>query len=138
MTVVIALVSGLVMGLGLCVSQMVNPGKVIAFLDVSGNWDPSLMLVMVGALFVTIITFRLILKCRKPFCADQFNLPQKKGVDLRLITGSALFGVGWGLAGFCPAPAFASLAFGIRESFVFVGAMLSGMLAYKIWAEGRR
>lgn len=128
----IALITGIIMGLGLCVSQMVNPAKVIAFLDLFGNWDPSLALVMAGALFVAMIAFWFILKCRKPICCSQFSLPVKKEIDIPLIVGSALFGVGWGLAGFCPAPAIASLAYGIQESFVFVGAMLLGMLLHKI------
>ena len=133
MNALVALISGIIMGLGLCISQMANPAKVIAFLDVFGNWDPSLALVMAGALFVSTIAFRFILKRQKPVCGGQFSLPDKKEVDIQLMAGSALFGVGWGLAGFCPGPAFASLAYGVYESFIFVGSMLLGMVLHRIW-----
>ena len=133
MNALVALISGIIMGLGLCISQMANPAKVIAFLDVFGNWDPSLALVMAGALFVSTIAFRFILKRQKPVYDGQFSLPDKKEVDIQLMAGSALFGVGWGLAGFCPGPAFASLAYGVYEPFIFVGSMLLGMVLHRIW-----
>lgn len=132
MNALVALVTGIIMGLGLCISQMANPAKVIAFLDVFGNWDPSLMLVMAGALFVSMVAFRFILKRQKPICSGQFLLPDKKGIDIQLMAGSAIFGVGWGLAGFCPGPAFASLAYGAYESFIFIGSMLLGMVLHRI------
>lgn len=127
----VALSAGIMMGFGLCVSQMVNPAKVIGFLDVFGDWDPTLAFVMAGALAVTMVSFRGILKCKRPLCADQFSLPVKTKIDARLMAGAALFGVGWGLSGFCPAPAIASLAFGLQKSFVFVCSMLVGMLVYQ-------
>lgn len=127
----VALFSGTLFGLGLAVSGMVDPAKVIGFLDIAGHWDPTLALVMGGALLVTIPTFRLILKRSRPVLADDFELPTKKEVDARLLGGAALFGVGWGLSGFCPGPAVTALASGLMPVFAFVGAMVAGMALYK-------
>jgi len=107
-----ALGCGLVFGLGLTVSGMMNPAKVIGFLDVAGDWDPTLVFVMGGALLVTLPGYRAILKGRRPVLANSFSLPTKKSLDAPLILGSALFGVGWGLVGFCPGPAVAALGLG--------------------------
>jgi uncharacterized protein len=125
------LFAGALFGLGLAVSGMVNPQKVIAFLDVAGNWDPTLAFVMSGALLVTIPAFRQIFKRPRPVLADEFELPTKKDVDARLLGGSALFGVGWGLSGFCPGPAVTALATGLTPVFAFVVAMMAGMAIYK-------
>jgi len=130
-----ALVAGLVFGIGLAVSRMVDPGKVLAFLDVAGRWDPSLALVMAGALAVTLIGYRLALKRPAPLLADGFRLPTRRDVDARLVGGAALFGVGWGLVGFCPGPALASLAYGQLSSVLFVAAMLLGMALYRAIAR---
>ena len=100
--ILVNLFAGTLFGLGLAISGMVNPAKVIGFLDITGDWDPTLAFVMGGALLVTIPAFRLILKRSRPVLADKFELPTKKDVDGRLLAGSAIFGVGWGLAGFCP------------------------------------
>jgi uncharacterized membrane protein YedE/YeeE len=127
----VALFSGTLFGLGLAVSEMVNPAKVIGFLDVAGDWNPTLAFVVGGALLVTIPTFRLILKHPHPALADDFELPTKKGLDTRLIGGAALFGVGWGLAGFCPGPSVMALATGFTPVFAFVAAMITGMALYK-------
>jgi len=127
-----ALVAGLVFGLGLAVSRMVDPGKVLAFLDVAGRWDPSLALVMAGALGVTLIGYRLVLRRAAPLLADSFGLPTRQDIDARLVGGAALFGVGWGLVGFCPGPAIASLAYGRLSSVLFVAAMLLGMAFYRV------
>ncbi|MCR4336365.1 MAG: YeeE/YedE family protein [Candidatus Omnitrophica bacterium] len=135
MSFISSFLAGIVMAWGLCISQMVNPAKVIAFLDIFGRWDPSLALVMVGALLVTTISFRLILRREKPVYEKQFFLPVKKEIDPKLIFGSILFGIGWGLSGFCPAPAIAGLAFGIKKSIVFVTFMLIGMILYKLIFE---
>lgn len=121
-----ALIAGIVFGLGLAVSQMVNPAKVLGFLDVAGDWDPSLVFVMAGGLVVTFIGFRLIRGRAAPFFAPRFELPTRRELDRRLIGGAVVFGIGWGLAGFCPGPAFASLAFGLKESLIFVAAMVLG------------
>jgi uncharacterized membrane protein YedE/YeeE len=125
------LFAGALFGLGLAVSGMVNPQKVIGFLDVTGNWDPTLAFVMGGALLVTIPAFRLVFKRPRPVLADEFELPTKKGLDVRLLGGSALFGVGWGLSGFCPGPAITALASGLAPVFAFVVAMVAGMAVYK-------
>jgi uncharacterized membrane protein YedE/YeeE len=127
----VTLVSGTLFGLGLAISGMVNPAKVIGFLDIAGDWDPTLAFVMGGALLVTIPAFRLILKRERPVLVDDFELPTKKDLDARLVGGSALFGVGWGLSGFCPGPAVTALATGLMPVFAFVAAMIVGMAVYK-------
>ena len=119
--------SGLVFGLGLCISQMIDPIKVLGFLDVTGKWDPSLALVMIGALIVAAPGFSAVLRRSRPIYADEFPTPSKSSVDSRLIAGGLLFGCGWGLVGFCPGPSIASLAYGLPSSFIFVAAMLAGI-----------
>lgn len=125
------LFAGTLFGLGLTVSGMVNPQKVIGFLDFAGDWDPTLAFVMGGAVLVAMPAFRLILRRPHPILADDFDLPTRKDVDGRLLGGAALFGVGWGLAGFCPGPAVTALASGLLPVFAFVAAMIAGMAAYK-------
>src|SRR5215204_2327681 len=127
----INLLGGTLFGLGLSVSEMVNPQKVIGFLNFAGNWDPTLAFVFGGALLVAIPAFRLILKRQHPVLADEFELPTKKEVDGRLLGGAALFGIGWGLSGFCPGPAVTALASGLLPVFAFVAAMVVGMAAYR-------
>jgi uncharacterized membrane protein YedE/YeeE len=127
----VTLLSGTLFGLGLAISGMVNPAKVIGFLDIAGDWDPTLAFVMGGALLVTVPALRLILKRESPVLADDFELPTKKDLDARLLGGSALFGVGWGLSGFCPGPAVTALATGLMPVFAFVAAMIVGMAVYK-------
>lgn len=122
-----ALASGLVFGLGLAVSGMMNPAKVIGFLDVAGDWDPTLAFVMVGALLVAVPAYRFIPRRGRPVLEEEFSLPKTKAVDAPLVGGSALFGVGWGLVGFCPGPAIAALGTGLLPVFAFVAAMLAGM-----------
>jgi uncharacterized protein len=136
--VLAALLSGTVFGLGLAVSGMMNPAKVIGFLDLAGDWDPTLAFVMGGALLVTIPAFRLISHRPRPLLADEFDLPKKTTLDARLVGGAALFGVGWGLVGFCPGPAVAALATGLAPVFVFAAAMLTGMLIHKHVFDGPR
>ena len=118
--------SGLLFGLGLTISGMINPAKVIGFLDVTGNWDPSLALVMASGLAVTLPGFHFILKQKRPLFEAKFYLPGKADIDLRLIGGAVLFGIGWGLAGYCPGPAIAALGFGSIEPWLFVAAMFLG------------
>lgn len=125
-----ALGAGVLFGIGLVVSQMINPGKVLAFLDVAGRWDPSLALVMVGALAVAAPGFRLSQARGRPAAGGQFDAPAKRTIDRDLLFGASIFGVGWGLVGFCPGPAIASLAFGRIESLIFVLAMLAGAWIY--------
>jgi uncharacterized protein len=130
MRILAALISGTLFGLGLAVSGMMNPQKVIGFLDVAGAWDPTLAFVMGGALLVTIPAFRLILDRPRPVLADGFSLPTRSSLDARLLGGSALFGIGWGLSGFCPGPAVSALVTGLTPVFAFVAAMLAGMAFY--------
>jgi uncharacterized membrane protein YedE/YeeE len=123
---------GLVFGLGLILSGMSDPAKVLNFLDVggipSGTWDASLMFVMGGAVAVTFIGFSRVLKLARPFFAERFYVPTRRDIDPRIIIGPAIFGVGWGLAGFCPGPALTALGFGSASAFIFVAAMCAGMV----------
>jgi uncharacterized membrane protein YedE/YeeE len=121
-----ALGCGTVFGVGLCVSEMVNPARVVGFLDVFGAWDATLAFVMGAALGVTAIAFPLITRRRKPVLEERFFLPEKTTVDAPLLTGSVLFGVGWGLAGLCPGPAIAGLASLSPSVVLFVGSMIAG------------
>ena len=127
-----ALLSGTLFGLGLAVSGMVDPAKVVAFLDVAGAWDPSLAFVMLGALAVTTPAFRYVLKRRRPWLANAFALPTKTDLEPRLVAGAALFGVGWGLAGVCPGPAVTALVTGDIAFFAFVAAMFAGFLLHEL------
>jgi uncharacterized membrane protein YedE/YeeE len=121
-----ALVSGLLFGLGLAVSQMVNPAKVIGFLDVTGNWDPSLIFVMAGAIGVAFVFFRIILKTPAPKFDQIFRVSSINTVDRKLVMGAGIFGIGWGLVGLCPGPAISSLAYGRVEAVLFLAAMFAG------------
>lgn len=119
-------IAGIIFGLGLTISEMINPARVIGFLDVAGQWDPTLAFVMAGALAVSLPGYWLVLRRRQPVMAQQFYLPTKSKIDSRLISGAAIFGVGWGLGGFCPGPALAGLASGSLELLLFVIAMVAG------------
>ena len=126
----IGLFAGLVFGVGLYVSQMVNPAKVLGFLDVAGNWDPSLAFVMGGAVAVTALGNAFARARPAPLSATSFQWPTSRQIDARLVGGATLFGVGWGLVGFCPGPALAGLSFGLWPVTQFVAAMLIGMAAH--------
>ena len=131
----LALIAGLLFGLGLCVSEMASPAKVLNFLDVAGNWDPSLLLVMGGALAVTMLAFRLVLKRKEPLFSTEFKLPDSSTVDKRLLLGATLFGVGWGLIGYCPGPVITALGFGLAyPAFAFI-AMIAGFMAHRLIFE---
>jgi uncharacterized membrane protein YedE/YeeE len=125
---VTALAAGALFGVGLAVSGMTLPAKVIGFLDVTGHWDPTLAFVMAGAIAVHFILFRLILRRRAPIFDSNFHVPTRRDIDLRLVGGAALFGVGWGLAGQCPGPALTNLATGAPSAFLFVATMAAGMV----------
>ncbi|MCP1727036.1 putative membrane protein YedE/YeeE [Natronospira proteinivora] len=130
-----ALIAGALFGLGLAISQMINPLKVLAFLDVLGHWDPSLAFVMGGAIAVTLPGFALLKRWEQPILAPRFQWPQREDIDLRLLTGAGLFGIGWGLAGYCPGPGIAAIALNVRESafiepFLFTAAMAVGFLLW--------
>ncbi|QFU76328.1 YeeE/YedE family protein [Halioglobus maricola] len=123
----VALVCGLLFGAGLAVSGMTDTAKVQGFLDLFGQWDPDLAFVMGGAVCITLVSFRFILRCQTPVLDTEFRLPLSKHIDGRLIGGAALFGVGWGLYGYCPGPALAALVYLNTNTVLFVLAMLVGM-----------
>lgn len=127
-----AIVSGLLFGAGLVVSDMINPARVLAFLDVTGAWDPSLAFVMGGALVPSALAYRMRRCLRTPVFDDRFHVPAQTRPDGALIGGAVLFGLGWGLVGLCPGPAIAALTTGRWEAGLFVAAMLAGMAAYRL------
>jgi uncharacterized protein len=131
MSILIQFAIGLIFGLGLVISGMSNPAKVLNFLDLAGmrtgTWDPSLAFVMMGAVAIAFIGFRLVLRQPRPIFGEQFHLPTKSELDPRIVSGPAIFGVGWGLAGLCPGPAFVALGYGTSASILFVIAMFAGM-----------
>lgn len=127
MQLFISFFAGLLFGLGLLISGMSNPEKVLSFLDITGTWDPSLVLVMGGAIGIALIPFRIAAKSSVTLLGDPIVPPNKQTIDAKLILGSALFGIGWGLAGICPGPAITLIGAGITDGFIFVLAMLAGM-----------
>ena len=133
-----ALISGVIFGLGLIVSGMANPQKVIGFLDLFGDWVPSLALVMVGAIGVGIVVFTYAGKRAKTFLGDDLQITKQTVIDKKLVFGSLIFGVGWGVAGFCPGPGLVSLGMGYFEGFIFVIAMIAGMLIFQLIQKERR
>lgn len=131
---VIGFLSGLVFGLGLVISGMANPAKVINFLDLFGTWDPSLAFVMGGATVTTFIGYRLIFKAQEqPVFKGDFQIPTSRQIDTPLLTGAALFGIGWGLGGFCPGPAWTALPLLAPGTLAFIPAMLVGLYAGTNW-----
>jgi uncharacterized membrane protein YedE/YeeE len=132
-SVVLQFAIGLLFGLGLVIAGMSDPAKVLNFLDIAaipaGTWDPSLAFVMAGAIAVTVVGFRLVFNRPQPIFGERFHLPTANELDARIISGPAIFGVGWGLAGFCPGPAFTALGGGTTAALSFVAAMLTGMVA---------
>jgi uncharacterized membrane protein YedE/YeeE len=118
---------GLVFGTGIALSGMANPAKVLNFFDIAGAWDPSLALVMLSALVVTAIGYRFVLKRDKPVVEARFHLPTGRRLDMPLVAGSAIFGVGWGISGFCPGGAIPALGLGEPTAWIFVGTMLAGI-----------
>lgn len=135
MNVLLSFAAGLVFGLGLIVSGMSDPAKVLGFLDLAGDWDPSLALVMAGAIAVGALGFALARKRSRSLLGLEMRLPAVRHLDRRLIAGSVLFGVGWGIAGFCPGPALVALGMGQPKAVVFVAALLVGMALFEL-AEG--
>ncbi|MGQ0597018.1 DUF6691 family protein [Aquabacterium sp.] len=129
------LMAGALFGLGLAVAQMTNPLKVQNFLDVAGDWDPSLAFVMGAAVLITLMMFRVVLKRASPLLGERFHLPTLLKVDRPLIMGAALFGVGWGMTGYCPGPALATLLSGNDEVLLFVPAMLLGGFLHRTFGQ---
>ena len=132
MHILIALIVGLIFGIGLIVSGMTDPSKVIGFLDLAGPWDPSLGFVMGGAIAVGLFAFRFASGREKSLLGDAMRLPTATNIDRRLVLGGLVFGAGWGLAGYCPGPALASLAAGNIKSLIFTAAMIVGMAIFEI------
>lgn len=123
--------AGILFGAGLALSDMVNPARVLAFLDLFGAWDPTLALVMAGALLPSAIGFRMSRRMRRPLAGSRFFIPENRVLDRPLMAGAAIFGIGWGLAGFCPGPAIAGLVFGLWQPWLFVLAMFGGMMLHR-------
>jgi uncharacterized protein len=123
---------GLVFGIGILISGMANPAKVLNFFDIAGTWDPSLMFVMGGALAVAALGYRLVFKMKHPLLAGGFSLPTRKDIDARLLGGAAIFGIGWGITGFCPGGLVPALGLGRTEPFIAAAAIVAGMLAVRV------
>ncbi len=132
-----ALLIGALFGMGLAISDMVNPERIIGFFDLAGSWDPTLAFVMGGALTTTFFGYRYVLKRSAPLLDGQFHLPTRHDIDGRLMGGAALFGIGWGIGGICPGPGIASLVSLRIEPLVFVAAMVAGTLLAKFWIARR-
>ncbi len=131
-----ALIAGVLFGLGLGYAQMIDPQKVIGFLDITGRWDPTLAFVMGGAVMVTLITFRWVLRRPQPVLDSRFYLPTSQYINRPLLIGAALFGIGWGIGGYCPGPAITALVLGSANPVVFLLAMVAGSLTYR-WLSDR-
>lgn len=136
--VIPSLVIGMLFGAGLAVSDMVNPARVLAFLDLAGRWDPTLAFVMGGAVVPAALGYVLVRRMRRPLLAERFGIPENRIIDRQLLLGAAIFGVGWGLVGLCPGPAIAGLVYGLWQLWLFVAAMLAGMLLHRLVTTTRR
>jgi uncharacterized protein len=130
------LLTGFLFGLGLCLSGMANPAVIIGFLDLAGDWNPALLFVMAGGVVVTFLGYRMMFARGRPLWALSFQLPSATAIDAPLLSGAVLFGIGWGMAGYCPGPAVVSLASGRPPVYVFVAAMLAGMILVR-WLRAR-
>jgi uncharacterized membrane protein YedE/YeeE len=132
-----ALFAGTLLGAGLALSDMINPARVLAFLDIAGAWDPTLVFVMAGAVAAAAIGYAASRRMNRPFFGARFYIPENRVLERRLVLGSALFGIGWGLVGICPGPAVASLVFGLWQPWLFFCAMLAGMLLHRFATSAR-
>jgi uncharacterized membrane protein YedE/YeeE len=131
------LIVGIIFGAGLALSDMVNPARVQAFLDVAGAWDPTLMFVMGAALVPSAIAYLIRRRMTRPLLEDRFSIPENRTLDRPLLAGAAMFGIGWGLVGFCPGPAVAGLVLGAWQPWLFVVAMLAGMMLHRVVTSTR-
>lgn len=134
----VAFAAGVIFGFGLCLSGMLNPARVRGFLDIAGHFDPSLAFVLAGAVTVSRAGYLISRRLRRPLFDSMFNLPVKQDIDLPLIAGASIFGVGWDLNGLCSAPAIASLALGLVPSYVFIATLLAGLFIHDIWPQRRQ
>lgn len=130
-TNLIAFIAGILFGLGLGISQMIDRNRVLGFLDIKGVWDPTLLFVLGGAVGVTLIAFRFVLRLPHPFFDNQFYLPTQKQIDIPLVVGAAIFGIGWGISGYCPGPSLTALVLGSWNPVLFLVAAIAGSLTYK-------
>jgi uncharacterized membrane protein YedE/YeeE len=135
--IIISFLAGLIFGIGLIISGMANPAKVLGFLDLAGNWDPSLIFVMAGAIGVGFFAFLWAKSRKTTLLGGEMKLPTATRIDRRLIIGAVMFGIGWGLAGFCPGPALVGLGMGVPKAVLFVLAMLAGMGLYELFERRR-
>ena len=131
--IISAFAIGILFGIGLTIAQMVNPAKVLSFLDLAGNWDPSLAFVMGGGAGVAALGYRFVLRRPRPILAEVFQVPTRTDLDTRLLLGGGLFGIGWGIAGLCPGPALAVLGLGRGEAVIFALAMTGGFALFEIY-----
>ena len=138
MTLLVSLLTGLVFGIGLIVSGMADPAKVLGFLDLAGAWDPSLAFVMAGAIAVGVVAFAVARRRTASFLGAEMKLPTARQIDRRLVAGSVVFGIGWGVAGFCPGPGLVALGMGEIKAVLFVAAMLVGMGIFELLERHRR
>ena len=138
MTLLVSLLTGLVFGIGLIVSGMADPAKVLGFLDLAGAWDPSLAFVMAGAIVVSAVAFAIARRRTVSLLGAEMKLPTARQIDRRLVLGSVAFGIGWGVAGFCPGPGLVALGMGETKAAVFVAAMLVGMGVFELLERHRR
>ena len=138
MTLLVSLLTGVVFGIGLIVSGMADPAKVLGFLDLAGAWDPSLAFVMAGAIAVGVVAFAVARRRTVSLLGAEMKLPTARRIDLRLVTGSVVFGIGWGVAGFCPGPGLVALGMGETKAAVFVAAMLLGMGVFELLERYRQ
>jgi uncharacterized membrane protein YedE/YeeE len=129
----LAFLSGIVFGIGLLVSGMTDPAKVIAFLDIAGPWDPSLILVMVTAVVVALVPMQLAQRRARSLVGEKIAFPSTRGITGKLILGSAIFGIGWGMTGLCPGPSLASLAASTWQEWLFFSSMVAGMIGFELW-----
>ena len=134
----LALAAGTVFGIGLGLSQMIDRQRVLGFLDLAGIWDPTLLFVLIGAVAFTIVSFRFVLRRKAPLWEEKFFVPSRNDIDKKLLIGSALFGVGWGISGYCPGPGITALVLGSWNPVLFVLALIAGMFAFKFYEASER
>ena len=134
----LALAAGTVFGIGLGLSQMIDRQRVLGFLDLAGIWDPTLLFVLIGAVAFTIVSFRFVLRRKAPLWEEKFFVPSRNNIDKKLLIGSALFGIGWGLSGYCPGPGITALVLGSWNPVLFVLALIAGMFTFKFYEASER
>lgn len=131
-SLLVSVLAGVLFGAGLALSQMTDPARVLGFLDITGVWDPTLVFVLAGAVITTVVSFRVVLRRRRPVYAARFQLPGRRDIDGPLVLGAGIFGIGWGVAGFCPGPGIAALVIGSAVPVWFVAGLVLGMIGYRI------